>query len=272
VQLEETRRAVLAAQRLEQAVAVQQPAIVVGRHRIGDSWPSTQQAVMPRPRARSASTPRALARVSSSSRSGTRVRHDARRRRAANRIADHGQRADQDVEVGRAVESEHADRAGVGAARRAARAPPITCMHRTLGQPVIVPPGNTARSAATGVTSGAQAAGHLGDDVVHVRIGLDRHEVIAPRPSPPRRCGRGRCARGRSASRARRVPSDARPAPRLRPHRCPARRGRVPAIGRVLTRRCSTRTRRSGEELRMPTPPHCDQTANGAGLTVRSRR
>ena len=51
-------------------------------------------------------------------------------------------------------------------------------MQRTFGQPVIVPPGNTARIASIGVDVRAQAAAHVGDDVMHVGIGLDAHELI----------------------------------------------------------------------------------------------
>ena len=89
----------------------------------------------------------------------------------------------------------------------------MICMQRTFGQPVIVPPGNTARSIA-GVDVGAQAAAHVRDDVMHVRVALDRHELVDLARCPPRRRARGRCARGRSASRARPAPWDEATAPR----------------------------------------------------------
>ena len=54
----------------------------------------------------------------------------------------------------------------------------MICMQRTFGHPVIVPPGNNARSASTGDAVGAQAAAHVGDDVMHVRIRLGDHVLV----------------------------------------------------------------------------------------------
>ena len=51
-------------------------------------------------------------------------------------------------------------------------------MQRTLGQPVMVPPGNTAARTSPGVARGAQLAAHIGNDVMDVRIRLDGHELI----------------------------------------------------------------------------------------------
>ena len=69
--------------------------------------------------------------------------------------------------------------------------------------------------------------------------------------------GRGRCARGRRASRARPAPSG-RPAARARAGgRAPrsAPRGRVPAIGRVETRRALHAHQRLGRRPRQLHPP-----------------
>ena len=54
----------------------------------------------------------------------------------------------------------------------------MICMQRTFGHPVIVPPGNNARSASTGDRIGAQASAHVGHDVMHVCIGLGDHVFV----------------------------------------------------------------------------------------------
>ena len=81
-----------------------------------------------------------------------------------------------------------------------------------------------------------------------VRVGLDGHERRRPRRCRTRRRGRGRCGRGRRASRARRAPSRRRAARRRSraSSSASAPRGRVPAIGRVATRRAGDRQQRLG--------------------------
>ena len=69
------------------------------------------------------SRPRALARVSSSSRSGTESATMPAPARSSMRVAAHGQRADQDVEVRVTVGAQPAQRAGV-------RAPPLAFQRR----------------------------------------------------------------------------------------------------------------------------------------------
>ena len=108
---------------------------------------------------------------------------------------------------------------------------------RIFGAPESVPAGRQARSASIAPTSVAQRAGDRRDDVHHVRVGLDRHQLVDLDACRTRRRGRGRCGRGRRASRARRAPSR-RPSSSsatlevLAPGSSP--RGRVPAIGRML--------------------------------------
>ncbi len=59
----------------------------------------------------------------------------------------------------------------------------MICMQRNFGQPVMVPPGNTARNAPMGVTCDAQPAAHARDDMVHMRVRLGHHELLdAHRP------------------------------------------------------------------------------------------
>ena len=43
---------------------------------------------------------------------------------------------------------------------------------------MIVPPGNTARMTSPGVTSARSAPAHVRDDVMHVRVTLDRHQLV----------------------------------------------------------------------------------------------
>ena len=88
------------------------------------------------------------------------------------------QRANQDVHVHAAVEIQIAERAGVRAARHCLSSSAMISMQRTFGQPVIVPPGNTAASTSPGVTSVRRRAAHVRHDVMHVRVGLDRHELV----------------------------------------------------------------------------------------------
>ena len=84
----------------------------------------------------------------------------------------------------------------------------------------------------------AQRAGHRGDDVHHVRVGLDDHQLVDRHASRTRTRGRGRCGPGPRASRARRAPSrrPAAPRPRSRSSSAVSARGRVPAIGRCSAR------------------------------------
>ena len=49
---------------------------------------------------------------------------------------------------------------------------------RTFGAPDSVPAGRIERSASIGPTLGPQPPGHRGDDVHHVRVGLDGHERL----------------------------------------------------------------------------------------------
>ena len=100
-----------------------------------------------------------------------------------------------------------AHRAGVRVRAARASSSASSCMQRIFGQPVIVPPGNTAAIASPGVTSVAQLAAHVRHDVVHVRIALDRHELVDAHGARPADRGRDRCAPGRPASRARPAPS-----------------------------------------------------------------
>ena len=70
-------------------------------------------------------------------------------------------------------------------------------MQRTLGQPVMVPPGNMARKICTGDHRIELQPADVGHDMVHVRVALDRHVLVDPAPSRPRTRGRDRCARDR---------------------------------------------------------------------------
>ena len=54
----------------------------------------------------------------------------------------------------------------------------MICIARTLGAPDSVPAGSTERSASIGSDLGAQVAGHRGDDVHDVGVGLDGHERL----------------------------------------------------------------------------------------------
>ncbi len=91
----------------------------------------------------------------------------------------------------------------------------------------MVPPGNTARIACAGFVPARSCPAHVRNDVVHVRVAFDRHDLVGDSRCPARRCGRGRCVRGRSASRARRALLDGRPvrarAPRHRRRQTRAR-------------------------------------------------
>ena len=53
--------------------------------------------------------------------------------------------------------------------------------------------------------------------------------------------------------------------------KAPAKRGRVPAMGRVSTTSPRTDTSRSGDELATARPAPTNRPANGAGLALRSR-
>ena len=51
-------------------------------------------------------------------------------------------------------------------------------MQRTLGTPVMVPPGKSAISASSASRPPAQTRAHVGDDVAHLRVVLDRHQLV----------------------------------------------------------------------------------------------
>ena len=74
--------------------------------------------------------------------------------------------------------------------------------------------------------SGRSVPRHRGDDVHHVRVGLDRSSARSTSTAPElAHAARGRCGRGRRASRARRAPSRPRAA-RLRTRRSSSGRRR----------------------------------------------
>ena len=88
-------------------------------------------------------------------------------------------------------------------------------------------------------------------------------------PRAPHRCGRGP-----PASRARRAPSRRRAARPRASHRPPRSRprGRVPAIGRTVTRPSATRTSSSGELPTSSSPSSTKWYMYGDGLSTRSAR
>ncbi len=53
----------------------------------------------------------------------------------------------------------------------------MICIARILGAPLTVPAGKVARIRSKAVLAGRDPALHLGDDVHHVRVALDDHEV-----------------------------------------------------------------------------------------------
>ena len=54
----------------------------------------------------------------------------------------------------------------------------MICIARTFGAPESVPAGSAERSASIARDALAQRPGDGGDDVHHVRVGLDRHERL----------------------------------------------------------------------------------------------
>jgi hypothetical protein len=51
-------------------------------------------------------------------------------------------------------------------------------MQRTLGQPVMVPPGKVAAMTSPGVTSARSLASYIGDNVVNVGVTLYDHQLV----------------------------------------------------------------------------------------------
>ena len=107
---------------------------------------------------------------------------------------------------------------------------------------------------------------------MHVLIGLDGHELIDPHAAglayAPQVVAL-QIDEHDVFGALLRVRSELRHLARSSPGR--RLRGRVPAIGRVSMRRPMTRTRRSGDELRIATPCHCASAAKGAGLAAHRR-
>ena len=99
------------------------------------------------------SNPSALCSVSAYSSSGVGVGHDAAADGELHPAAADRERADQDVRVHRAVETDVAETAAVGAARR--RFQLGDDLHRPhLRRPVTEPPGNAARNRSTAPSPG----------------------------------------------------------------------------------------------------------------------
>ncbi len=221
-----------------------------------------------------ASMPRALARVSSSSRSGSEsATMPAPARSSTLRpMQRHG--ADQDVEVHRAVAVRGSRGMPVYAPRAAPSSSAMICMQRTLGHPGDGAAGKHRAHAPMGVTSARSSPAHVGDDVVHVGVGLDGHEFIDPHV--PASHTRPRSLRSRSIS----ITCSARSlgcaaSSVISRHVVPGAAAARPGAGdrpRVDCAAPRIRTSRSGEELRMDAPPHCASAANGAGLAARSAR
>ena len=122
-------------------------------------------------------------------------------------------------------------------------------MARTLGAPLTVPAGNEARTRSKARQPGAQLAFHMRHDVHHMRVALDGEElghahravlahaaqVVAAQVHQHHVLGALLGVGQQLALQA------AHPRPALVP------RGRVPAIGRSVARRPSSRTNISGE-------------------------
>ena len=149
-------------------------------------------------------------------------------------------------------EVEVADGAGVGAA------PVRLQLGDDLHRPDLGRAGDGARreAGAQGVEAGqavAQAAGHVRDEVHDVRVALHVHELAdlarvpgsLTRPMSLRPRSRSMMCSARSFSSARSSASSACVLRRVAP------RGRVPAMGCVVTAPSSTRTSISGEEPTM---------------------
>ena len=154
-------------------------------------------------------------------------------------VAEHGERADGDGEVGVAGRS-----VSIQPERAAVDAPP----HRLevldgLEHPRLGRAGDRRRrerrlDQRAGADVVAQPAAHRAHEVVQPRVRLDRAQRRARGSTRVRTPGRGRCGRGRRSSRSRRGP-----------WRWPASAARVaavPLIGRVST----TRRRTAQEALR----------------------
>ena len=180
----------------------------------------------------------------------------------------HGERADRDREVGPVpLGVDPADRAAVDAAPDRLEVLD-RLQHARLGR------AGDRRRAGTSRAAGRRARRRRATCRAPCsRGGRDRgaaraRRARAPSPSPARTPGRGRCGRGRRSSRSRPGPSRSRAATR-------ARRP-VPLIGRVSTRRPSTRRKRSGDAdtTATSTPgtsaPVRRNDACGAGLPVSS--
>ena len=128
-------------------------------------------------------------------------------------VLDHD-RADVDAGVEVARVAQVADRAAVEAALR--RLELVDDLHRADLRRARQRARGQARRAArpSRRSSGRSVPDHRRDDVHHVRVGLDRHQLADLDACRTRTRARGRCGPGRRASRARRAPSRRAAAPR----------------------------------------------------------
>src|ERR1700722_7743061 len=107
------------------------------------------------------------------------VSNDSRARAELNLPAHQGHGADEDVEIHRAIAVEVAKRAGVGATPYSFEL--CNDLHTTkLRHPGDRTAGKHRAQRLYRCHVGSQYPTHVGNDVMHVSIGLDRHELIYP--------------------------------------------------------------------------------------------
>ena len=186
------------------------------------------------------------------------------------RAVAHERRADVDAGVEVAGVGQVADRPAVGAALD--RLELVDDLHRAdLGR---------ARERAGGQRRAhrvhrrdvlAHRPRHRRDDVDHVRVDLDGHQLVDLDAAVLADPAQVVAARGRRASRARRAPSRRRAARRSARLSEPVR-GRVPAIGRSSTCRPVTLTSDSGEAPAISKSSKSRKYMYGLGLIARRPR
>ena len=236
------------AHRLEHAVAVSQATagaehgvdVVVDRriaHEYARSRRIRQRRIRHAPAPSALSRPRALARVSSSSRWRIGVGDDAGAGAETQGVAFDFGAADQDVEVEVAVAVQPAESAGVGAATDAFQlGDDLHAAHlRAAGDRATR---KHRADHAAGRDLGAQVAAHVADDVVHVRIALDRHQFVdldAARRADATEVVAFEIDQHHVLGAFLGMGDELGRITRVLHRRRPVKRGRVPAMGRVST-------------------------------------
>ena len=143
----------------------------------------------------------------------------------------------------------------------------------------MVPPGNSARMAAMGVDALAQQTAHVGDDVVHMGIALDRHVLIDAHRAADADAAEIVALQIDEHHVLRALLLVAEQGCRSAPHPARARRRAVECRRWGASRRCRRErdSRRSGEELITAKSPvaheRCERTrVGGAQPSVQRRR